>query len=183
MTSYSMIEVIELLLAVAMLLWFFRGPWQSLLVDITRQRLFEARDILFLYAAEGRIDFDSASHNRLREFFNRSIRACHNFNLISLMASSLSESKKQKNTIKNISVFDAISEIKDIELRNSLKDILVESYFYMMLLLVLRSPILLPLLIITIPFILIGTLLKGSLSQLIARMAPVIERNIRLGDV
>jgi hypothetical protein len=183
MTSHSIIEVIELLLSLAMLLWFFRGPWQSLLVDMTRQRLFEARDNIFLYAADGKINFNSETYIRLREFFNESIRACHNFRLIVLISSRLSEPKKTLNAKKTASIFDVISDIKDIECRNSIKNILIESGFYMILLLVLRSPLVLLLLIIATPFMLIGLLLKGSTNQFVDRMAPLIERNIKLDDL
>jgi hypothetical protein len=87
------------------------------------------------------------------------------------------------NAKKTASIFDVISDIKDIECRNSIKNILIESGFYMILLLVLRSPLVLLLLIIATPFMLIGLLLKGSTNQFVDRMAPLIERNIKLDDL
>ncbi|GJM05032.1 MAG: hypothetical protein DHS20C09_10230 [marine bacterium B5-7] len=86
MTNESLIIILELLFALTLLMLFFRGPWQSILVDITRQRLFEVRDNIFLYAENGKIDFNSETYKNIRDRINSAIRFCHHAKLSNLIA-------------------------------------------------------------------------------------------------
>lgn len=45
-------------------------PWQSLMVDITRQHLFQIRDEVFDKAADGAIAFDSPEYVAVRGLLN-----------------------------------------------------------------------------------------------------------------
>ncbi|MCB1985557.1 MAG: hypothetical protein H6936_09115 [Burkholderiales bacterium] len=182
MTNLSIIEILELFLAMGLLMWFFNGPWQSILVDMTRQRLFEARDNLFLHAADGRIEFDSEAYCTIRNHFNKSIRFCHKINLISLLIVNFSENGQHTDLKTNNSVFNIITNIQDIELRKKIEDTLIEATSSVILLIVLRSPLLFPLFVLTLPFALLHILLKGHLKQFIERIGIIIEREMKMGN-
>lgn len=182
MSTSTLIELLELFLSIILLTWFFNGPWQSLLVDMTRQRLFEARDKLFLYAADGRISFDSPIYNEIRNYFNNSIRQCHRFSLTSLIASIFSNNEKVTRTTDSISIMNIISEIEDADLRSKIEELLFESVGFISLLMLLRSILLLPLFMILSPIIFLNILLKGHFKHYQTKMAIIIERDVRMGD-
>lgn len=61
-------------IGVAVLVGFFYGPWQKLVVDVIRQQLFEIRDRVFDMAANGEFAFDSVQYNAFRDTINSMIR-------------------------------------------------------------------------------------------------------------
>ena len=61
-------------MGLALLTWFFYGPHRRYWIDLTRHRLFVARDMLFLSAAEERISFDSEAYRAIRGTLNGMIR-------------------------------------------------------------------------------------------------------------
>lgn len=78
------IVTVSSLLAIAgiwiLLTWAFR----NYRVDRFRQGIFEVRDDLFLYAAEGHITFDHPAYTTLRTLCNGYLRSAHRLSLTSL---------------------------------------------------------------------------------------------------
>ena len=77
MTPEEFHGVISLLVAIAVLLWFFTHPWQHFCVDVARHRHFMLRDRLFILAVDGRIEFSDPTYRLLREWLNDRIRLAH----------------------------------------------------------------------------------------------------------
>lgn len=65
------------LVALIIFVAVFYGPWQTLCVDWARQRMFEARDQLFVAACSGDIEFASSEYRETRLTIERMIRFCH----------------------------------------------------------------------------------------------------------
>jgi hypothetical protein len=63
--------------ALAALLAFFYGPWQTVCTDLSRQFIFERRDRLFDMALAGRISFDSEAYKATRQALNGLLRFAH----------------------------------------------------------------------------------------------------------
>lgn len=179
MTTSSLIEILELFLATGLLIWLFKGPWQSLLIDLTRQRLFEGRDQLFLFAAEGKLNFESKVYKETRDYLNDSIRLCHRIGLRSILASSISRpNENHESGNKREYLIDTLNEIENIEFRKQVKEVIMNATKQLMILMIFRSIIVLPLIIIYS----IYAKLKGRYSKLPILIEHIIERDIKMGD-
>lgn len=67
-------------------LWFFLTYfWRGYRIDALRDELFFMRDKLFMYAAEGNLDFENPAYSILRERMNALIRYAHEFTLTKLL--------------------------------------------------------------------------------------------------
>lgn len=62
-------------------LWFFYFPWQTLVIDQTRQRLFEARDKWFDYSLNLPEEADRAAAAGIRSELNGLIRLTHHISV------------------------------------------------------------------------------------------------------
>lgn len=182
MTTEALIQLLELLTGIALLVLFFRYPWQNILVDMTRQRLFEIRDDIFLYAADGRIEYDSDIYNELRERLNSTIRYCHKAKFSTVFAALAVQDDKAKSQKQEKSLLEIVSDIEDADLRNDLEEKVIEATVFLATLMVLRSPLLLFLSTALLPFILIYELLSGHIKKCIAMVGNIIEKDISYED-
>ncbi len=73
-TAFTVLSSLLSLVGIAYLL-FWR--YRSLCTDWFRQRVFELRDELFNYAADGKINFDDPAYGMLRQTMNGYIRFAH----------------------------------------------------------------------------------------------------------
>jgi hypothetical protein len=55
--------------------------WKDYCLDLFREDVFGLRDELFLYAADGKVDFDHPAYTLLRQRMNVSLRYAHEFTL------------------------------------------------------------------------------------------------------
>lgn len=83
MTIYA--DAIASLAVLSLFLLAFYGPWQSIMVDMSRQYVLEQRDAVFDLAARGKLDFNSEDYRIIRDAFNKLIRFAHEFNWIRLL--------------------------------------------------------------------------------------------------
>ena len=97
--------------ALACLIGLFYSAWQSLIVDAVRQRMFDIRDKVFLWAFDnGRLN--DLAYKEFREAANAAIRHFENVSLLKLIVmNSLFDIKKQTSSPKNIFLQD--SHLKD----------------------------------------------------------------------
>lgn len=70
---------------VALIWWLFAWLYCDYRLDLLRFRLFVARDRLFSYAEQGRIDFDSPAYLLTRTMINGSLRFAHRLTLTDLV--------------------------------------------------------------------------------------------------
>lgn len=75
-------EVLVFFVSLGIVISIFMGPYQWLWVEVTRQKLFEARDAIFDMAAEGKLRFDDPAYVDLRKSLNIMIRCAHRVGLI-----------------------------------------------------------------------------------------------------
>ena len=187
MTNGSLIQLIELLIALGVMTWFFYNPWQSLMVDMTRQRLFETREKVFLMATEGKIDFDSDVYRELRHRLNLSIRFCH-FAKISRLLTSLylqsRESRHQRDQQNNHSksLHAIITSIENEETRDDVRLMIRETTIIILSLMVIRSPITIALSMIALPLVLVTELLNGFKPQTFSDIGSNLDKDIYLVD-
>ncbi|TXI22309.1 MAG: hypothetical protein E6Q61_09435 [Nitrosomonas sp.] len=167
----SIFEVISTSISILLLIWFFNKPWQSLIVDWTRQKLFEIRDSVFDYAANGEMDFNSEEYIRIRNYLNSAIRNCHQFTWYIMFASDIASKYEDGDYKSNKSVFDITNQIDDVDLRIRIKELLNESNLALGLLIALRSPL--------FPIILIMFFLKRHYDQSLNKIGRVMESRIR----
>lgn len=181
MTTSALIELLEFLLAICLLYWLYKVPWQTLLIDITRQRIFESRDKIFLYAADGKLGFDSKAYKEVRKYLNNSIRLCHRIGLRSMLASHLAESNnKNMNKDKTPSLHETLNEIKDPKIKKMIKEEILKANYCIARMMVLRSIIAFILFIIYSIYL----MMKGRYAKFkfISELEHVIERDVRMGD-
>ena len=65
------------LLALALFVCLFYGPWQAVCTDWARQILFEKRDKLFDMAMAGKLHFASEEYKSIRRMLESMIRFAH----------------------------------------------------------------------------------------------------------
>lgn len=151
MTSASQVmNFLELLLSITLLCWLFWGPWQQLVVDATRQYLFQLRDRIFVLAAEGKIGFDDAAYLEFRKRVNRSIAICHNHSLFTLLydmtfyplePNSTDDDARRLETLSNLEVREALRSAYDDMLNAVLAGMMVRSIVFVFVVLPLVLPI------------------------------------------
>ena len=98
----EMIRVSVTLVALSVFLFIFYGPWQTLVVDWARQRMFEARDNLFDAARDGDLSFESAEYREARNIVERMIRFCHHVSWPRLLLIEMSPVKMTSPDRRNI---------------------------------------------------------------------------------
>jgi hypothetical protein len=88
MATYILIYVLIAALWLLYFVWF-----KEYMGDCTRQKLFEVRDELFDYAADGNISFDDEAYLTARTTINGVIRFAHNASLTQLIMMLLCRDK------------------------------------------------------------------------------------------
>lgn len=68
---------LEAILALGVVVGVLYGPWQKLIIEIARQRLFNIRGAVFDYAASGRLPFESEAYRAAMRQLNMLIRFSH----------------------------------------------------------------------------------------------------------
>jgi hypothetical protein len=129
------------------------------LVDRYRQHLFEVRDDLFIYAAKGNIGFDHRAYANLRMMLNGAIRFADRFSFTYVASMFV--------LLRSIQFDDTESDKFSEDLRSSIAELPEEVQAYLQnvrkklktataFLLIFKSPIALPLLLLMIPLVVVG---------------------------
>ena len=161
----------EALLVVAILIWFFTGPWQSLLIDVSRQRHFELRDKLFMIAVGGRIDFDDPVYLSLREWLNGHIRMAH----ANVPGDIFAAFVAFRGTAPNIrTVKNEIQKFEDEGIRNEMISIHNQAIIINFTHMVIRSPIILVLLT-AMPIALLNELISGGVRAFLSWVTDLAQ--------
>ncbi len=78
-------QVLHLGLSLSLLWVLAFAFWRNYRIDATRDRLFELRDRMFDFAADGHVPFDSPAYARLRVIMNSVIRFTHRITFARLL--------------------------------------------------------------------------------------------------
>ena len=163
MNISGVVNHIELIVAVAVFVWFFYGPWQSLVVDALRQTIFKMRDDLFLMAADRRISFESPEYKIVRQKLNLLIRYAHAATWTHLLA--VSACVKDGDRKPKFSIKEVASKIEDKEVAARVTQIYREALMLTALALVVRSLFLLVVNTLLLPAVLVSMLIDWSFSK------------------
>ncbi|MYD30305.1 MAG: hypothetical protein F4X01_01655 [Nitrospira sp. SB0661_bin_20] len=139
MPVQDFILVIETLFCMAVLVWFFSRPWQSLWTAVSRQHLFELRDQLFDIAVEKRIEFSDPVYRQLRSYLNGCIRFAHKITFGTFVVGIMSLGA---HTRKNYHLPEDIERVADESVRREMQDIFHKSVLVLLGHMAIRSPFL-----------------------------------------
>lgn len=78
MTAFQLVTIVGSSLTLILLVVIVFELWPAQRTDIFRQEMFELRDELFDFAAQGQIGFDDPAYTLLRQLMNGFIRYAHN---------------------------------------------------------------------------------------------------------
>jgi hypothetical protein len=175
MINASTVENIEFLLSIAVLICFFYGPWQWLVIDVLRQNLFLLRDEIFLLAAHGKIGFDSDEYKAVRDRFNAMIRYAHSVSAAHVIAFLLIK----PNDNKEFNIMDIAARIPDPDAAKKVLESYQIAMLFTLLAIVTRSLFLLVGNIISAPFFIILGLINSERSkEKLARLGRAIEGDL-----
>jgi hypothetical protein len=161
-------------------LGLFYGPWQEICVDYARQFIFEKRDLLFNYAYEGRLEFQSNEYRSIRLALESDIRFAHEMTfprLAYLVCYVLLFSRK---ALPQSNAFTVIGEISDPRLRDDLFSLFMGAQIAIMFSMISRSIVLIVMLLASIPLLMIFAVVYWLFSNLQIKTKRLITK---LGDV
>lgn len=155
-TVEGFVGFIQILISLAVLIWFFAGPWPSFWADTSRQRCFELRDRLFLFAADGGIGLDDPLYRRTREWLNACIARAHDMRLWNVMAFIVVCGPGPRPNLHT-----DILGMTDGRAKTELREIVEQAARIQIGLILARSPLLLTATILTPLFVLAGLMTDG----------------------
>lgn len=139
--------------------WIVLSIWPKLVVDFTRQYLFEKRDYLFDLAVNEKLSFDSKEYKETRLILNAMIRMAEHATILNYARYDfILKKNREKNNLKDNHLASIINSKNTSEIiKRTLTDS-INSYNY---LLILRSPFI----IVLIPLFLIWVLFRYSMNK------------------
>lgn len=146
--------VLNSIIGLATLLWLAYGPWQRLVVDVARQRLFEIRDELFDLAVDGEIDFKSPQYVETRRRINGLIKYIHKLTVFRFIMLEITMRKMAPPTREADDSADSAANAKIEGMLNRCSRILLVQFWVRSPLLVISS--------IFLPVALFAAMLSGS---------------------
>jgi hypothetical protein len=177
MTYSSVVNNIELLLALGGLVWLFYGPWQHFVVDVLRQNIFRLRDGLFLEAADGHISFSSPEYRAVRDRLNAMIRYAHTATWSHVLALSIIGPKGAKA----FDINGITARVNNRDIAAKMKRAFQRAIYYTMLAIVARSLFLIFTNMVFAPVVLVMLLLNASgIRDGVSRVGHAIDRDVEV---
>ncbi len=167
MIANSTLHAVSILIGLLVILYFLYGPYQALVTDLIRQRLFEIRDSIFDVAADKKLAFDHEAYVKSREWLNFAIQYAHTLTWPRLLFMWLFiRNRGQNEAIAFLKVFE---KVQDPEVQKFLKRKLANSFIVVAALIWLRAPLLI---VITslVPFLLITLFISDSIRRAMVRI-------------
>lgn len=152
--------LIPIAIAAAVSLWFFVKAWPTYCTDVFRQRCFELRDSLFMLAATGKIKFDDPIYVALRSNLNSRLRLAHMDMIGSILAIIIAF---RGRVPASPPILLSITALPDDELRDELQSIYWQIIHATLVHIIVKSPIVLALITILLPFVLLIGVVNGGL--------------------
>ena len=157
---------------------FAYGPWQWVMVDWARQRMFDRRDQMFDIALQGRIDFASQEYLDLRDSFNSMIRFAHSLTWCRILLLGLTRHKLDLASV--VPAQAIISRLNDPRTQQDLRTLNAEVQRIALSLIALRSPFLLLSSFVWITFIVVYTYVLDKPKSPVARAGNFIQLEARV---
>jgi len=157
MSAQMFVNHVELLLAAAVLVALFYGPWQSFVLEVLRQNLFNLRDSLFLVAADRKISFESPEYRAIRERFNMMIRYAHTLNWSHVLAHIICKPRD----VKAFDINELVARIENPEVAKMVLGYYQRAMIYAALAIVARSLFLLITNMVFFPFAIVLLMLNA----------------------
>lgn len=153
------------------------GPFQSAIVALLRQRVFEQRDRLFDLAVAGKVDFSSPEYIHMRDEINNILAFSCEATVPRILCHAFTKRNHSnpKNEIKQTTSF---LESLPQDTRNIMGDIFNKVGLDATLFMLARSPMVWVLFVIAIPLIALFILLAGGGKSLKSVLEP-IENKMR----
>ena len=176
-TIEAMVNSLFVLLSVGSVIWFLYGPWQKLVVDSVRLKLFSIRDRLFLLAADGRIKYDSAEYKSARSSYNSLIRFAHDLRWTQLLATILSGYNPEPTASDIPRVWE---KIENVEIREMLKRDWNYAIKQVVVLIWLRSPLLMAITMIILPVIILEYIISQRvINSILGSVTSAVQRDFQ----
>lgn len=177
--QFQHMNAVAILIVIAFLIWFFYGPWKSLVIDIGRQNLFEIRDSLFLIAADGKISFEDPAYIAIRDRINGMIRFCESFSFLLLYFDG---DMVQESKIPN--ALALVRSLPDQEVSLQIESKYKMALFIFILTMFFRSAWVVGISVFVLPIMALRNMLKGSryIDKSISRFERKVEMAVVHGD-
>lgn len=182
MSSEAILYSLEHWIALGLIIAFLYGPWQSLVEALARQKVFQIRDDLFIYAAEGNIEFDNENYRKIRRNLNETIRFAHVLTWPHILITKLISKRTKKQREEDLKVLLVVDESLPKDVSTELNKAMVKAVVAVALMLVLRSPFLMVLGMCLMPFVIMASLLNNAnYSEKVRRwVGKAITREMRM---
>jgi hypothetical protein len=161
--------------------FIYYGPWQEACTDVARQMIFERRDRIFDLACEGKLQFESHEYKTIRLALNGMLRFAHELTWPALVVHWLMVKGDSVARRRTAQVNEAIDSISDLETREKVRGLMLESVAVLICMMLAKSFVALPAL-----FVCVGvTTFSRQLNKGIYRMrqsdvfAAISERTLR----
>ena len=163
MTQLAFVHTVEVLVVLALAIWFFARPWKALCTDIARHRLSELQDRLDMLSHEGKIDVDDPAFLATRDWLKKSDQYAYHIGYGDLVAFLIAF---RGNVPIRRALDDELAHLEDLELLEELKRIDMRSKEIQIENLLVRSPVLLIFIVLVRTFIAIVGAFGGLLGSL-----------------
>ena len=171
------VETIDAIVGIAFFALFvgiFYGPWQTVVTEYTRQRLFEIRDRIFDLAYENpeTFGFQSEEYKLLRNSINGAIKFCHFFTFQWMLFARYILRDKHPDQITS----EIINRIDDAKIREEVHSLFFEIGIAVTLQLVFRSLPLFVFMWVMAPFFIVLSIMRRK--QIASRIIQPIEDEV-----
>jgi len=178
MTITTLMQTLIALGSLAALIIILYGPWQEVCTDIARQILFEKRDAIFDLAHSGKLSFNSREYGTIRSSLQASIRFAHELTLARFLVVAVVFWPRMSHADDN-DLSRAIGRIADPVTRNQVEILVMQAYRALFLMMVAKSPVVLLLLVVTLPGLIFLRYCRIGVNQ-IKRIEPRARGFIQL---
>src|SRR5258706_48939 len=167
MTSMSMLNAVSALVGLLVVICFFYGPYQTLITDLIRQRLFEIRDSIFDVAADKKLAFDNEAYIKSRDWLNFAIQYAHTLTWPRFLFMWLFIRNRGHSEV--LLFLEAFEKVEDPEIQKFLKRKLENSFIVVAALIWLRAPLLIVFTVL-VPLLLIALFISDSIRRAMVRI-------------
>jgi hypothetical protein len=157
MDAKTIALVIQSCICVALIIFVLFKFWSEARLDAFRQKVFALRDELFDFAADGHISFDDPAYRLLRQSMNGKIRYAHQltFFRVNMTMIQVNLATHTPKVTWSEDWQKALERLRDDDVRRKLEAFHDRAMLLVVDRLVLGSPVLLGLVICSVPFLML----------------------------
>ena len=176
MISLSTLHAVNVVIGILAICCLLYGPYQTLITDLVRQRLFEIRDRIFDIAAKGELAFDAEAYTLSREWLNRILRYAHALTWPRILF--MNWVVRDKIPAPYVPAFViAIQNIKDESVKKEITHQIQRSFYVIAALIWLRSPLLM-IATIFLPLLAIAIFINDSIRRALRKLWEMFKEEV-----